>query len=82
MLIPIPTRLPDMRPIIAGAGAFGAVTIATNMAGRGTDIILGGNWEAEIAGLEEPTAAQIDEINFKRVKQEIFSKDCFFKSQE
>ena len=29
--------------IVAQAGAFGAVTIATNMAGRGTDIILGGN---------------------------------------
>ena len=33
--------------IIAQAGAPGAVTIATNMAGRGTDIVLGGNWEAE-----------------------------------
>lgn len=31
--------------IIAQAGRFGAVTIATNMAGRGTDIILGGNAE-------------------------------------
>ena len=31
--------------IIAQAGKFGAVTIATNMAGRGTDIILGGNAE-------------------------------------
>ncbi|MEM1435695.1 MAG: preprotein translocase subunit SecA [Pseudomonadota bacterium] len=33
--------------IIAQAGAPGSVTIATNMAGRGTDIVLGGNWEAE-----------------------------------
>ena len=32
--------------IIAQAGRFGAVTIATNMAGRGTDIMLGGNTEA------------------------------------
>ena len=31
--------------IIAQAGALGAVTIATNMAGRGTDILLGGNPE-------------------------------------
>ncbi len=31
--------------IIAQAGRIGAVTIATNMAGRGTDIILGGNAE-------------------------------------
>ena len=32
--------------IVAQAGRKGAVTIATNMAGRGTDIILGGNPEA------------------------------------
>jgi preprotein translocase subunit SecA len=39
--------------IIAEAGRPGAVTIATNMAGRGTDIILGGNWESEVASLGE-----------------------------
>ncbi len=32
--------------IIAQAGSPGSVTLATNMAGRGTDIVLGGNWEA------------------------------------
>ena len=48
--------------IIAMAGYPGAVTIATNMAGRGTDIILGGSWEAEIADMEEPTAEQIAEV--------------------
>jgi preprotein translocase subunit SecA len=32
------------------------------MAGRGTDIILGGNWEVEITDLEEPTAEQITQI--------------------
>ncbi|HEY5790200.1 MAG TPA: preprotein translocase subunit SecA [Gammaproteobacteria bacterium] len=37
--------------IIAQAGRPGAVTIATNMAGRGTDIVLGGNFEAELEGL-------------------------------
>ena len=37
--------------IISEAGAPGAVTIATNMAGRGTDIVLGGNLEAELAAL-------------------------------
>ncbi len=37
--------------IIAQAGRPGVVTIATNMAGRGTDIVLGGNLEAELAGL-------------------------------
>src|SRR5690606_9432098 len=38
--------------IVAQAGRPGAVTIATNMAGRGTDIVLGGSLEAEIAALE------------------------------
>ncbi|WP_251978987.1 preprotein translocase subunit SecA [Salinicola avicenniae] len=48
--------------IIAQAGRPGAVTIATNMAGRGTDIVLGGNWEAEVAKLESPSDAQIAEL--------------------
>ncbi|MET0013317.1 MAG: preprotein translocase subunit SecA [Sedimenticola sp.] len=38
--------------IVAEAGRAGAVTIATNMAGRGTDIVLGGNPESEIAQLD------------------------------
>ena len=38
--------------IISQAGYPGAVTIATNMAGRGTDIILGGNLDAEIINLK------------------------------
>ena len=38
--------------IIAQAGAPGSVTIATNMAGRGTDIVLGGNLEMELAEVE------------------------------
>ena len=37
--------------IVAQAGRPGAVTIATNMAGRGTDIVLGGNLEVELKGL-------------------------------
>ncbi len=41
--------------IIAQAGRPGAVTIATNMAGRGTDILLGGNWKALLGHLESPT---------------------------
>ena len=45
--------------IIAQAGRPGRVTIATNMAGRGTDIILGGNWEAEAAALEAPSDAEV-----------------------
>ena len=39
--------------IIANAGRPGAVTIATNMAGRGTDIVLGGNLEKELAEIPE-----------------------------
>jgi len=41
--------------IVAQAGRPGAVTIATNMAGRGTDIVLGGSLEAELAALPEGT---------------------------
>ncbi len=48
--------------IVAQAGQLGAVTIATNMAGRGTDIVLGGNWQAEIAQLENPSDQQISDI--------------------
>ncbi|WP_426417101.1 preprotein translocase subunit SecA [Aestuariirhabdus sp. LZHN29] len=48
--------------IIAQAGKPGAVTIATNMAGRGTDIMLGGNWEAEIAKLDNPGEQQVAAI--------------------
>jgi preprotein translocase subunit SecA len=45
--------------IISQAGRPGIVTIATNMAGRGTDIVLGGNWEHEVAGMDNPTPEQI-----------------------
>jgi preprotein translocase subunit SecA len=48
--------------IIAQAGKPGTLTIATNMAGRGTDIILGGSWEADIASLDEPDEAQIGAV--------------------
>lgn len=50
--------------IVAQAGSPGAVTIATNMAGRGTDIVLGGNLEVEIAALKKP-----DEKKLKQVRQ-------------
>ena len=39
--------------IVATAGKPGSITIATNMAGRGTDIVLGGNLEIELASLGE-----------------------------
>jgi preprotein translocase subunit SecA len=49
--------------IIENAGRPGALTIATNMAGRGTDIVLGGSLEAEIKELgENATEAQIAEL--------------------
>lgn len=48
--------------IVAQAGQPGAVTIATNMAGRGTDIVLGGSWQAEVAALESPDEQQIAAI--------------------
>ncbi|ATF08959.1 preprotein translocase subunit SecA [Candidatus Enterovibrio altilux] len=51
--------------IIADAGSLGAVTIATNMAGRGTDIVLGGSWQAEVAKLKNLTEEQISNIKAK-----------------
>ncbi|TDJ32327.1 MAG: preprotein translocase subunit SecA [Gammaproteobacteria bacterium] len=60
--------------IVAQAGALGAVTIATNMAGRGTDIVLGGNPEADIKALgDEPPASKIEQIqiNWKKLHGEV-----------
>ena len=51
--------------IVAEAGTLGAVTIATNMAGRGTDIVLGGSWQAQVEELDAPTQDQIDAIKAK-----------------
>ncbi len=48
--------------IVSQAGQPGAVTIATNMAGRGTDIVLGGSWQSEITLLEDPTEEQITAV--------------------
>ena len=45
--------------IVADAGKENAVTIATNMAGRGTDIVLGGNLDATIAKLTNPSEDEI-----------------------
>lgn len=55
--------------IVAQAGRFGAVTIATNMAGRGTDIVLGGNpeymakQEMKKKGYEEAILEEVDSYN-------------------
>ena len=49
--------------IIAQAGRPGSVTIATNMAGRGTDIVLGGNWQAEVEKLgDEPDPSEVTSV--------------------
>ncbi|GAB4199613.1 MAG: preprotein translocase subunit SecA [Wenzhouxiangellaceae bacterium] len=47
--------------IVAQAGRPGAVTIATNMAGRGTDIVLGGNLQAELEALGEDASDSVKE---------------------
>ncbi|HWZ61581.1 MAG TPA: preprotein translocase subunit SecA [Steroidobacteraceae bacterium] len=51
--------------IVAQAGRPGSVTIATNMAGRGTDIVLGGNLEAELHA-----AGELDEAARERLRAE------------
>ena len=48
--------------VVADAGRPGAVTIATNMAGRGTDIVLGGSLEAELERMSNPSDEEIDRV--------------------
>ncbi|HCH2129985.1 preprotein translocase subunit SecA [Vibrio parahaemolyticus] len=59
--------------IVAEAGMPGSVTIATNMAGRGTDIVLGGSWQAKVESLQDPTKEQIDAIKaeWKKVHDQV-----------
>lgn len=68
--------------IIAQAGRFGAVTIATNMAGRGTDILLGGN--AEYLAKEELENIGItpDSPNYEDKKTEVLEKSRELTIQE
>ncbi|WP_226702266.1 preprotein translocase subunit SecA [Microbulbifer elongatus] len=56
--------------IIAQAGRPGTVTIATNMAGRGTDIVLGGNWEAEVEELQEREGREATAEEVEKIKAE------------
>ncbi len=59
--------------IIEHAGRPAAVTIATNMAGRGTDIVLGGNLEAELVQNKEATEEKINKItqDWKKRHQQV-----------
>ncbi|MGC1520180.1 MAG: preprotein translocase subunit SecA [Steroidobacteraceae bacterium] len=49
--------------IVAEAGRPGAVTIATNMAGRGTDIVLGGSPQTQIDAIENPNETELKQIH-------------------
>ena len=60
--------------IIAQAGRFGAVTIATNMAGRGTDILLGGNAEYLAKENLEDQGITHDSPNYEQKKNEMLQK--------
>ena len=57
--------------IIAQTGQKGAVTIATNMAGRGTDIQLGGNLDMQIKKLEIEDQKKLNEKDVNKIKKEI-----------
>jgi preprotein translocase subunit SecA len=57
--------------IVADAGVSGAVTIATNMAGRGTDIQLGGNVEMRIAKEAEGLEGEARELKIAEIKRTI-----------
>jgi len=61
--------------IISQAGKPGVVTIATNMAGRGTDIVLGGNWEAEFEKLENEDEEKKKELkaNWENLNEKVLS---------
>ncbi|MDB2645620.1 preprotein translocase subunit SecA [Pseudomonadales bacterium] len=48
--------------IIADAGRAGSITIATNMAGRGTDIVLGGSLESELSKLDHPSEEEKNQV--------------------
>jgi preprotein translocase subunit SecA len=53
--------------IVAQAGRPGTVTIATNMAGRGTDIVLGGNLNAELAAVTAQSGGNLEDAERERI---------------
>ena len=61
--------------IISQAGKPGIITIATNMAGRGTDIVLGGNWEAEYEKTNNADDNKKEEFksNWEKLNSEVLS---------
>ena len=61
--------------IISQAGKPGVITIATNMAGRGTDIVLGGNWEAEYEKLntEDPSKKEELQTTWKGLNEKVLN---------
>ncbi|MBU3934103.1 MAG: preprotein translocase subunit SecA, partial [Candidatus Omnitrophica bacterium] len=59
--------------IVAQAGRLGAVTIATNMAGRGTDIRLGGNFEFMVNDMLKTRKVGPADPNYQRQRQELLS---------
>lgn len=60
--------------VIAYAGAIGAVTIATNMAGRGTDIVLGGNLEMRQSGAESEREKEAIKLEWQKDHQAVLDK--------
>ena len=60
--------------IIAQAGRYGAVTIATNMAGRGTDILLGGNAEYLAKEMLDKAGCTPDDIDYEEKKNEALAR--------
>jgi preprotein translocase subunit SecA len=78
LLNALPEHAAREAEIVAQAGRIGSVTIATNMAGRGTDIILGGNPETLAwARLKDKYETRLDvpEDEWKRLIEEIEAKE-------